>query len=144
MLRTQRLESRDLSLTASMIPLGSCTMKLNRRGEMFPCRARVRRRFIVRAHQADPGYPETFWQLETWLAENHRVRRAFAPTQSPLTGRNTRIASSSVRIIKNPWRRASKRVFDCPPSAPTARTRQRRHWRMKVVATYACGQPTAT
>jgi glycine dehydrogenase len=32
----KRLESRDLSLTASMIPLGSCTMKLNAAAEMKP------------------------------------------------------------------------------------------------------------
>src|SRR5437868_13322667 len=32
----KKLESRDLSLTTSMIPLGSCTMKLNASAEMFP------------------------------------------------------------------------------------------------------------
>lgn len=32
----KRLESRDLSLTQSMIPLGSCTMKLNATTEMLP------------------------------------------------------------------------------------------------------------
>ncbi|MEY2503920.1 MAG: glycine dehydrogenase, partial [Verrucomicrobiota bacterium] len=32
----RKLESRDLSLTTSMIPLGSCTMKLNATAEMFP------------------------------------------------------------------------------------------------------------
>jgi glycine dehydrogenase len=32
----QRLQDRDLSLTTSMIPLGSCTMKLNGRSEMIP------------------------------------------------------------------------------------------------------------
>src|SRR5690606_20563364 len=32
----RRLESRDLSLTTSMIPLGSCTMKLNATSEMIP------------------------------------------------------------------------------------------------------------
>ncbi|HEU4825720.1 MAG TPA: glycine dehydrogenase (aminomethyl-transferring), partial [Dongiaceae bacterium] len=32
----KRLESRDLSLTAAMIPLGSCTMKLNATTEMIP------------------------------------------------------------------------------------------------------------
>ncbi|MFL5812675.1 MAG: aminomethyl-transferring glycine dehydrogenase [Bdellovibrionia bacterium] len=32
----RRLEARDLSLTTSMIPLGSCTMKLNATAEMFP------------------------------------------------------------------------------------------------------------
>ncbi len=31
-----RLQSRDLSLTTSMIPLGSCTMKLNGTAEMYP------------------------------------------------------------------------------------------------------------
>jgi len=37
MLRYMRkLESRDLSLVHSMIPLGSCTMKLNATSEMFP------------------------------------------------------------------------------------------------------------
>src|SRR5262249_49476815 len=32
----RRLEARDLSLTSSMIPLGSCTMKLNATAEMMP------------------------------------------------------------------------------------------------------------
>ena len=32
----KKLESRDLSLTSSMIPLGSCTMKLNATSEMIP------------------------------------------------------------------------------------------------------------
>src|SRR5262245_65662495 len=31
----KKLESRDLSLTTSMIPLGSCTMKLNATAEMY-------------------------------------------------------------------------------------------------------------
>ena len=30
------LENKDLSLTQSMIPLGSCTMKLNAASELFP------------------------------------------------------------------------------------------------------------
>jgi glycine dehydrogenase len=32
----RRLEAKDLSLTTSMIPLGSCTMKLNATSEMLP------------------------------------------------------------------------------------------------------------
>ena len=32
----KKLENKDLSLTASMIPLGSCTMKLNPATAMFP------------------------------------------------------------------------------------------------------------
>src|SRR5688572_32007837 len=32
----KRLENRDLSLVHSMIPLGSCTMKLNAAAELLP------------------------------------------------------------------------------------------------------------
>jgi glycine dehydrogenase len=66
----KRLESRDLSLTASMIPLGSCTMKLNAAAEMFP----VSWPEFARIHPFAPvkqtrGYQKLFEQLETWLAE---------------------------------------------------------------------------
>lgn len=33
----KHLENKDLSLVHSMIPLGSCTMKLNSTTEMMPC-----------------------------------------------------------------------------------------------------------
>ena len=66
----KRLESRDLSLTASMIPLGSCTMKLNAAAEMFP----VSWPEFARLHPFAPlrqtrGYQKLFQELETWLAE---------------------------------------------------------------------------
>jgi glycine dehydrogenase len=66
----KRLESRDLSLTASMIPLGSCTMKLNATAEMFP----VSWPEFAKIHPFAPikqtrGYQILFQQLETWLAE---------------------------------------------------------------------------
>jgi glycine dehydrogenase len=66
----RRLESRDLSLTTSMIPLGSCTMKLNATAEMFP----VTWPEFARMHPYAPadqarGYQELFAQLEKWLAE---------------------------------------------------------------------------
>ena len=66
----KRLESRDLSLTASMIPLGSCTMKLNAAAEMFP----VSWPEFARIHPFAParqtrGYQKLFEQLEAWLAE---------------------------------------------------------------------------
>jgi glycine dehydrogenase len=66
----RRLEARDLSLTTSMIPLGSCTMKLNATAEMFP----VTWREIGGLHpfapreQAD-GYTTLFQRLELALAE---------------------------------------------------------------------------
>ncbi|MBA5866571.1 MAG: aminomethyl-transferring glycine dehydrogenase [Nitrospira sp. CR1.3] len=65
-----RLQSRDLSLTHSMIPLGSCTMKLNATTEMLP----VTWPEFSRLHPFAPveqckGYQELFRQLEAWLAE---------------------------------------------------------------------------
>ena len=64
----KRLESRDLSLTASMIPLGSCTMKLNAAAEMFP----VSWPEFGRLHPLAPlgqarGYQILFQNLEDWL-----------------------------------------------------------------------------
>ncbi|MCL5097974.1 MAG: aminomethyl-transferring glycine dehydrogenase, partial [Candidatus Omnitrophica bacterium] len=66
----RRLESRDLSLTTSMIPLGSCTMKLNAAAEMAP----VSWPEFNRIHPFAPmdqtrGYQALFGQLEHWLAE---------------------------------------------------------------------------
>jgi len=66
----KRLESRDLSLTASMIPLGSCTMKLNAASEMFP----VSWPEFAKIHPFAPlgqarGYQILFQLLEDWLGE---------------------------------------------------------------------------
>jgi glycine dehydrogenase len=64
----KRLESRDLSLTASMIPLGSCTMKLNATCEMLP----ISWPEFNALHPFAPvrqtrGYQMLFQQLEEWL-----------------------------------------------------------------------------
>ncbi len=66
----KKLESRDLSLTTSMIPLGSCTMKLNATAEMFP----ISWPEISKLHPFAPaeqatGYKKICEQLEDWLAE---------------------------------------------------------------------------
>jgi glycine cleavage system P protein (glycine dehydrogenase) len=66
----KKLEDRDLSLTSAMIPLGSCTMKLNATTEMVP----VTWREFGGIHPFAPreqaqGYAELFQQLETWLNE---------------------------------------------------------------------------
>jgi glycine dehydrogenase len=65
-----RLQARDLSLTTSMIPLGSCTMKLNATTEMVP----ITWPEFARLHPFAPadqavGYARLFEQLEAWLAE---------------------------------------------------------------------------
>jgi len=66
----KRLEDRDLSLTSAMIPLGSCTMKLNATTEMIP----VTWPGFARLHPFAPseqalGYRQLFDDLETQLAE---------------------------------------------------------------------------
>ncbi|MBD2431460.1 MULTISPECIES: aminomethyl-transferring glycine dehydrogenase [Fischerella] len=65
-----KLETKDLSLTTSMIPLGSCTMKLNATSEMIP----VTWAEFGKIHPFAPdsqtqGYQILFQQLEEWLAE---------------------------------------------------------------------------
>ena len=65
----KRLESRDLSLTTSMIPLGSCTMKLNAAAEMFP----ISYPGFAEVHPFAPpeqveGYSELTASLERQLA----------------------------------------------------------------------------
>jgi glycine cleavage system P protein (glycine dehydrogenase) len=66
----RKLESRDLSLAHSMIPLGSCTMKLNAAAEMYP----ITWPEIGGLHPFVPpsqaqGYAEMFGRLERDLAE---------------------------------------------------------------------------
>ena len=66
----QKLQEKDLSLTTSMIPLGSCTMKLNATAEMFP----VTWPEFSHLHPFAPleqakGYQILFKQLEAWLSE---------------------------------------------------------------------------
>jgi glycine dehydrogenase len=64
------LQNRDLSLTHSMIPLGSCTMKLNAAVEMLPITLPEFGQMhpFVPADQTQ-GYRELFRRLESWLAE---------------------------------------------------------------------------
>lgn len=66
----KRLEARDFSLTDSMIPLGSCTMKLNATTEMFP----ISWPAFAHIHPFAPksqtlGYQQLFTELEAMLAE---------------------------------------------------------------------------
>jgi len=66
----KRLENKDVSLTHSMISLGSCTMKLNATTEMLP----VTWPRIANMHPFVPveqakGYQAMLKELELWLAE---------------------------------------------------------------------------
>ncbi len=65
-----QLETKDLSLTTSMIPLGSCTMKLNATAEMIPVTWQEFggiHPFVPRTQTQ--GYQQLFQDLEAWLAE---------------------------------------------------------------------------
>lgn len=66
----KRLENRDLSLTHSMIALGSCTMKLNAASELMP----VSWAEFANLHPFVPkdqaaGYYQIFEELEAWLSD---------------------------------------------------------------------------
>lgn len=66
----KELENKDISLTRSMIPLGSCTMKLNATAEMMP----ISWESLAGLHPYAPldqavGYMELIRQLENWLSE---------------------------------------------------------------------------
>ena len=65
-----RLQRRDIGLDTSMIPLGSCTMKLNPAAAMMPVTwpgFSALHPFAPRAHAR--GYALIFEELEAWLAE---------------------------------------------------------------------------
>ena len=64
------LQSKDLSLANAMIPLGSCTMKLNATAEMMP----ISWPQFAQIHPFAPtsqtqGYQTLFTQLADWLSE---------------------------------------------------------------------------
>ncbi|GAA2594245.1 aminomethyl-transferring glycine dehydrogenase [Actinomadura fulvescens] len=66
----RKLQDRDIALDRSMIPLGSCTMKLNATTEMEP----ITWPEFADIHPFAPveqvqGYLELIGELETWLAE---------------------------------------------------------------------------
>ena len=76
------LQSKDLSLAHSMIPLGSCTMKLNATTEMLP----VTWPEFSAIHPFAPtsqaqGYRELIKELEEDLAEITRLRKGITAAE---------------------------------------------------------------
>ena len=64
----KKLENKDVALNRSMIPLGSCTMKLNATAEMIP----ISWRELAEPHPFVPieqmeGYRDLFTDLKNWL-----------------------------------------------------------------------------
>ena len=79
-----RLASKDLSLTTSMIPLGSCTMKLNAAAELIPISWAAFSQIhpFVPADQV-AGYRNLIGELEDWLA---RITGFAATSLQPNSG----------------------------------------------------------
>ena len=89
----RRLADADIALDRSMIPLGSCTMKLNAAAEMEP----ITWPEFASLHPFAPpeqaaGYRELISGLEDGARRDHRLRRGFAAAERRLPGRAGRAA----------------------------------------------------
>ncbi len=89
----RRLSDFDIALDRSMIPLGSCTMKLNATAEMEP----ITWPEFAGLHPFAPagqarGYAELISDLERWLAEITGYDAVSAAAQRRLAGRAGRAA----------------------------------------------------
>ena len=95
MLRYLRsLADKDLALDRTMIPLGSCTMKLNATGEMIPVTwPEFAQHPSVRAgRRRRAATSELIDDLEAMLVEMHRLRRGQPAAERRRAGRIRRPA----------------------------------------------------
>ena len=112
MLRYMRtLADKDLALDRTMIPLGSCTMKLNATSEMIP----VTWPEFANIHPLAPaeqtaGYRQLITELEKMLRV-HRLRRGQSATELWRTRRICGLAGDS-RVSPCARRGPSQRLFD--------------------------------
>ena len=115
------LADKDIALDRSMIPLGSCTMKLNAAAEMESITWPEFARQHPFAPASDtPGLRRLIADLETWLVADHRLRRGLAATQRRLAGRVRRPAGDP-RLPRQPRRAAPRHLPD-----PVQRARHQR------------------
>ena len=103
----RRLESRDLSLTTSMIPLGSCTMKLNATAEMFPI-SWPEPRNCTPFHGEQRLVTANVRPTRDWLAKSPACG-GLSPTERRLA-RRIRRAARNPRVSCHPWRRGPQGV----------------------------------
>ena len=104
----KRLEEKDIALNRSMIPLGSCTMKLNASAEMIP----ITLPGFADIHPFAPadqtqGYAELIARLTDWLQRDHRLCRDHAAAERRLAGRIFRPAGDP-RVSRVARRGASR------------------------------------
>jgi len=112
----KRLENKDISLTHSMIPLGSCTMKLNAAAEMmalsWPGFARMHP-FVPRKEAE--GYLTLCRQLEEWLSA---ITGFFAVSLQPNAGSQGEYAGLlAIRKYQDARGETGRRICLIPESA---------------------------
>ena len=117
----RRLADRDLALDRTMIPLGSCTMKLNAATEMEP----ITWPEFANVHPFAPddqteGYRAMIAELEAGAVRDHRLRRRQPAAQRRQPGR-VRRAAGDPRLSPQPRRRGAH----CLPD-PVERPRHER------------------
>ncbi len=96
------LADKDIALDRSMIPLGSCTMKLNAAAEMESVTWPEFGRQHPFAPDSDtPGLRRLIADLESWLQAHHRLRRRLAATQCGFTG-GVRRPAGDPRLPRQP------------------------------------------
>jgi glycine dehydrogenase len=123
-----RLESRDLSLVHSMIPLGSCTMKLNAAAEMLPISwpEFARLHPFAPADQAE-GYRTHVRPARGWLAEITGFARVSLQPNAGSQGEYSGLLV--IRALPRGERRGAPRRVPDPAVRPRHEPRQRRHGR---------------
>ena len=137
----RRLADRDLALDRTMIPLGSCTMKLNATTEMAP----ITWPEFADLHPFAPdddaeGYAPPDRRARGVAGRDHRLRRRQPAAQRREPGR-VRRAAGDPRLPPDPRRRRAHGVPD-PGQRPRHQRRQRgdgRACEVVVVATDADG-----
>ena len=89
----RRLSDKDLALDRTMIPLGSCTMKLNATAEMEPISwPEFADHPPVRPHRPDPGLRGAGHGAAGLAGGDHRVRRGVGAAERGQPGRARRAA----------------------------------------------------
>ncbi len=115
------LSDKDIALDRSMIPLGSCTMKLNAAAEMESITWPEFGRQHPFAPAGDtPGLRRLIADLEGWLTGGHRLRRDLVAAQRRIAGR-VRRAAGHPRLPRRARGHPPRRVPD-----PVQRARHQR------------------